>query len=174
MYKLALKNNSDMTIGAVWFFDYRSHWRSPIHEMAFSGTKECTHITESPELFYDARIWNKLIKRSFWEENNFRIPEGMVYEDIPISMAMHYFSNNVSMIYENCFLWRVRGGLSKSITQSMDGLENLANRLRALGMVDDFFKNKSTLFIEKSIHHSPFFIKVIRIFYRQKDIYSVR
>ena len=140
MYKLALKNNSDMTIGAVWFFDYRSCWRSPIHEMAFSGTKECTHITESPELFYDARIWNKLIKRSFWEENNFRIPEGMVYEDIPISMAMHYFSNNVSMIYENCFLWRVRGGLSKSITQSMDGLENLANRLRALGMVDDFFK----------------------------------
>lgn len=144
MYRLSLKNNSDMTIGAVWQFSHKGHWRSKIHEIAFSGTKECTHITKNPELFYDTTLWNKLVKRSFWEENNFKVPEGMVYEDIPLTMFMHYFSNNVSIIYENCYLWRVREGLSKSITQTMNTTDNLVDRLTALSMVDDFFKEHVT------------------------------
>lgn len=139
MYNLAVKNDSDMTIGNVWRFNSRVTWGSFIHEIAFSGTKEVTHITESHELFYDTTAWNKLIKREFWLKHDFKFPEGILYEDIPITIPMHYLANNVSVVYENCYLWRVRGGISKSITQTASDIKNLNDRLHVMGLVDEFF-----------------------------------
>ena len=139
MYNLAVKNDSDMTIGNVWRFNSRVTWGSFIHEIAFSGTKEVTHITESHELFYDTTAWNKLIKREFWLKHDFKFPEGILYEDIPITIPMHYLANNVSVVYENCYLWRVRGGISKSITQTASDIKNLNDRLHVMELVDEFF-----------------------------------
>lgn len=140
MYKLAIKNDSDMAIGAVWRFNSKAYWGSVIHDIAFSGDEECTHITESTQLFYDTTAWNKLIKRSFWDKYDFKFPEGILYEDIPVTMPMHYLANNVSIVYENCYLWRVREGLSKSITQTTESKKNLVDRLHVMSLVDDFFK----------------------------------
>ncbi len=139
MYNLSIKNDSDMTIGAVLRFNSKSYFRSNIHEIAFSGTKELTHITESPELFYDTTAWNKLIKRSFWEKNKFQFPEGILYEDIPVIIPMHFKANNVSIVFEHCYLWRVRDGISKSITQTTDSIQNIKDRLFVMDIVDEFF-----------------------------------
>ena len=140
MYKSAVKNNVDMTIGNVTRFTSKKVRRIKIHKTAFSGFKEVTHMIESPELFYDTTAWNKLIKRSFWEKYNFKFPEGILYEDIPVTMPMHYLANKVSIVYETCYLWRIREGISKSITQTTDTTKNLTDRLTVMGMVDDFFK----------------------------------
>lgn len=140
MYKSAVKNNVDMTIGNVTRFNSKKFKRIKIHKTAFSGFKEVTHITESPELFYDTTAWNKLIKRSFWDKHNFKFPEGILYEDIPVTMPMHYLANKVSIVYETCYMWRIREGKSKSITQTTDQSKNLSDRLTVMRMVDDFFK----------------------------------
>lgn len=140
MYNLAVKNNSDLTIGNVWRFNPKVTWRSHIHEIAFSGTKEIKHITEDYELIYDTTAWNKLIKREFWDKHEFKFPEGILYEDIPVTMPMHFLANNVSVVYENCYLWRVRGGISKSITQTTTDIKNLTDRLHVMSLVDEFFK----------------------------------
>lgn len=140
MYKLAVKNNSDLTIGNVWNFNSQSIWPSKIHDIAFSGTNEVTHITESPELVYDTTAWNKLIKRDFWEKHEFEFPEGILYEDIPITVPMHFLANNVSMVHEMCYLWRVRDGISKSITQTTESIKTLKDRLYVMDLVDDFFE----------------------------------
>ena len=139
MYKLALKNQTDMVIGAVWRFNSKYYWESYIHGIAFSGTKEITHIKESPELLYDTTVWNKLIKTSFWRKYDFKFPEGILYEDIPLNFFLHYYANKVSVIYENCYMWRVRE-TTKSITQNIDQTKNLSDRFTAMKMVDDFFK----------------------------------
>lgn len=139
MYKAAIKNGSDMTIGAVWRFNSSRCMSSNIHEKAFNGTKEVTHITESPELFYDTTAWNKLIKHSFWNEHKFQFPEGILYEDIPVTMPMHFLANNVSIVYENCYLWRIREGKSKSITQTTEESKTLNDRLLVMSMVDEFY-----------------------------------
>ena len=149
MYRIALKNDSDLTIGSVWRFNSKLTWASNIHEIAFGGTKELTHIKESPELFYDTTAWNKLIKFSFWKEHGFQFPEGILYEDIPVTMPMHYLANNVSIVYENCYLWRVRDGISKSITQTTDDLKNVEDRLYVMGLVDKFFNENVT---EEELH----------------------
>ncbi len=140
MYNSAIKNESDMVIGNVLRFNSNRYWKSNIHKISFSGTKEVTHITESTELFYDTTSWNKLIKFSFWNKYSFKFPEKILYEDIPVTIPMHYFANNVSLIYETCYLWRYRDGISKSITQLTDDMTNLTDRLHVMNLVDDFFE----------------------------------
>ena len=140
MYKAAVKNGSDMTIGSVWRFNSRRTMMSNIHQIAFNGTEEVTHITKSPQLFYDTTAWNKLIKRSFWDKYQFKFPEGILYEDIPVTMPMHYLANNVSVIHENCYLWRIREGKSKSITQTTEETKTVRDRLYVMGLVDEFYR----------------------------------
>ena len=140
MYNSAIKNKSDMVIGYVLRFNSTHYWHSKIHKISFSGTKDVTHITESPELFYDTTAWNKLIKFSFWKKHSFKFPEKILYEDLPVTIPMHYFANNVSLIYETCYLWRSRDGISKSITQSTDDMANLIDRLHVMDLVNDFFE----------------------------------
>ena len=139
MYTAALKNKSDMTIGNVWRYKSEKALMSNIHQVAFSHNKEVTHITETPELFFDTTAWNKLIRRSFWDEHGFRFPEGILYEDIPVTIPMHFLANNVSIVHENCYLWRIREGISKSITQTISDLKNLSDRLFVMREIDDFF-----------------------------------
>jgi len=149
MYDSAVKNDVDFTIGNVTRFTSKKTRRIKIHLTAFSGTKEVTHITESPELFYDTTAWNKMIKKTFWDKHDFKFPEGILYEDIPVSMPMHYLAEKVSIIYETCYLWRIREGISKSITQTTDNTKNLKDRLTVMGMVDDFYNENVN---EKGLH----------------------
>ena len=150
MYTAAVKNDSDMTIGNVWRFKSEGALMSNIHQVAFNGIKDVTHITESPELFYDTTAWNKLIKRSFWDKHGFKFPEGILYEDIPVTMPMHFLANNVSLVHENCYLWRIREGLSKSITQTTAETKNLEDRLYVMGKVDEFFDDNVD---DEHLHH---------------------
>lgn len=143
LYRFAEKNNSDMAIGGVWRYKSTRVLKSKIHEIAFGGTEEMTHISKSPQLLYDTTVWNKLIKRSFWEKHNFKFTEGILYEDLPVSIAMHTLANNVSIIYENCYLWRIREGKSKSITQKTDEIKNLEDRLFVMKSIDEFFKENA-------------------------------
>ncbi|PWB88326.1 bifunctional glycosyltransferase/CDP-glycerol:glycerophosphate glycerophosphotransferase [Methanobrevibacter thaueri] len=154
MYDSAVKNDVDFTIGNVTRFNSKKTRRNKIHLIAFSTTKEVTHITETPELFYDTTAWNKLIKKTFWKKHDFKFPEGILYEDIPVSMPMHYLADKVSIIYETCYLWRIREGMSKSITQTTDDTKNLKDRLAVLRMVDDFYNknvNEKDLHLTKTI-----------------------
>ncbi|WP_405303916.1 CDP-glycerol glycerophosphotransferase family protein [Methanobrevibacter sp.] len=150
MYTAAVKNDSDMTIGNVWRFKSEGALMSNIHQVAFNGTKDVTHITQSPELFYDTTAWNKLIRRSFWDEHGFTFPEGILYEDIPVTMPMHFLANNVSLVHENCYLWRIREGISKSITQTTSETKNLADRLFVMRQVDRFYDENVN---DAKLHH---------------------
>ena len=150
MYTAAVKNGSDMTIGNVWRFKSAGALMSNIHQVAFNGLEEVTHITKSPELFYDTTAWNKLIKRSFWDEHGFKFPEGILYEDIPVTIPMHFLANNVSLVHENCYLWRIREGLSKSITQTTAETNNLKDRLFVMGEVDKFYAENVD---DENLHH---------------------
>ncbi|WP_407424502.1 CDP-glycerol glycerophosphotransferase family protein [Methanobrevibacter sp.] len=150
MYTAAVKNESDMTIGNVWRFKSSGALMSNIHQVAFNGLKDVTHITESPELFYDTTAWNKMIKKSFWDEHDFKFPEGILYEDIPVTIPMHFLANNVSLVHENCYMWRIREGLSKSITQTTSETNNLKDRLFVMGEVDRFYRENVD---DERLHH---------------------
>lgn len=141
MYNASIKNKSDMTIGGILRFSSKGYWYTKIMEKTFSKTRDVTHITESTNLIYDTTAWNKLIKHSFWKEHDFRFPEGVLYEDIPVTVRMHHMANRVSIIYEPCYLWRVREGASKSISQTRTSLRNLNDRILAMKSIDGYFND---------------------------------
>lgn len=138
MFNAAEKNGSDLTICNVARCNSKKTWSSSLHKKVFSDIESNTHITKNPNLFYDTTSWNKLILRSFYEENNFAFPENILYEDIPVTIPMHFRANNVSVVESAYYYWRVRDGATKSITQNTDDFTNLYDRLSVMKMVNKF------------------------------------
>lgn len=154
MFCIAEKNNSDMTICGVERFNSGREWHSGIHARAMRNTRSITHIKENPDLIYDTTSWNKLIRRDFWDKHHFQFPENILYEDIPVTIPMHYLANNVSVVKSIGYLWRVRDQASKSITQNTSSLRNLNDRLTIMRMLDKFFDEnvkEKELHIEKQL-----------------------
>ncbi|MBD5082637.1 MAG: glycosyltransferase, partial [Clostridiales bacterium] len=143
MFNTAEKNNSDMTICNVARCNSRKAWNSGLHKIAFTNIEPNTHVTKNTNLLYDTTSWNKLILRSFYEENNFAFPENILYEDIPVTIPMHFKANNISVVESSYYYWRVRDGVTKSITQTTDDFTNLYDRLSVMKMVNKFMDDNN-------------------------------
>ena len=139
MFRRAEKDGSELTICNVTRFDAKGEHRSKMFNYVFFNLGPVTHITRQPQLLYDSTSWNKLILRSFYDKNAFQFPERILYEDIPVTIPMHFLTKQVSVVPEIGYMWRLRDGASSSITQKTDSLVNLRDRIRILQMQDQFF-----------------------------------
>ena len=139
MYKKAVETGNDMVVGDVQRFNSRKKYNSGLHRKAFRDAYDKTTILETPQLIYDTTSWNKLIKFSFWKEHDFKFPEKILYEDIPVTMPLHFYANAVSVLNEIVYLWRERDGANKSITQNRTEMKNFTDRVKIMHMVDDFY-----------------------------------
>ncbi|MCM1272093.1 MAG: CDP-glycerol glycerophosphotransferase family protein [Clostridium sp.] len=142
MFQLAEKYKSDLTICDVARFNSQKTWAAGLFEKVFEDIEDNTHITKSPRLLYDTIVCDKLIRTSFYKKNKFFFTENALYEDIPVSMPMHYKANSVSILNSVGYLWRVRDGASKSITQGTSSQKNLTDRLDAMKRLNSFYKNE--------------------------------
>ena len=140
MFRRAEKDGSELTICNVTRFDAKGEHRSRMFNHVFFNLEPVTHITRQPQLLYDSTSWNKLILKSFYEEHAFQFPERILYEDIPVTIPMHFLTKQVSVVPEIGYMWRLRDGASSSITQNTDSLVNLRDRIRILRMQDAFFR----------------------------------
>lgn len=142
MLDLALRRGSDMVIGDVVRFNSKGEYKSSLHRKALDSlSSEEVHITRDESLIYDTTAWNKLYRADFYRDNNLRWPEGMLYEDIPVTVPAHFKANKVAYLNEVVYCWRGRDGVRKSITQRRTDQKNFLDRLKAIRMVDDFYDN---------------------------------
>ena len=154
MFQRAEQDGSELTICNVVRFNARKTWHSGLHDLAFYNLEPITHIKKQSQLLYDTTSWNKLILRSFYEKNAFKFPEKILYEDIPVTIPMHYLANQVSVLHEVGYLWRTRDGASSSITQNVDSTKNLVDRITIMRMLDAFFEKhvpEEHLHLEKQL-----------------------
>jgi CDP-glycerol glycerophosphotransferase len=105
---------------------------------AFSKTRLATHVTEHRALIADRTAWNKLFRRSFWDAQGRRFPEGVLNEDIPVILPAHFAAKSVDVIADPIYYWRIRDGEELSITQRRLEPKALLDRLRAIEAVDDY------------------------------------
>ena len=140
MHLLAEKHNAELTICNVARFDSKGFKASPLHKKAFFKYEEVTHITRNYYLLNDTISCNKLIRKDFYDRNQFSFPENILYEDIPVTIPMHFLCNKVAVMNEAGYLWRIRDGSNKSITQRTSSMKNLTDRIEILKMLDKFFK----------------------------------
>ncbi|EUJ27437.1 glycosyl transferase family protein [Listeria floridensis FSL S10-1187] len=114
---------------------------SVLHEHFMKETKIGTNLHESHELLYDTTSWNKLYKRSFWEENQFAFPVGKTFEDIPVTLPAYLKAEHVNLLPCVGYYWRYRTSKSRSITQQKNNLRMVNDRLDALCVCDAAFES---------------------------------
>ena len=79
-----------------------------------------------------------MYRRAFLAEHSLRFPEGVYYEDIPLTLPAHFLASSVDVLADPVYLWRERQTAVQSITQRRAETKNLVDRLAAVASVDDF------------------------------------
>jgi CDP-glycerol glycerophosphotransferase len=133
-------SGSDFVSGNVRRIGPDGITQSVLHARAVKTAKTGTHISRSPELFFDVSVWNKLFCRSFWDRHNLTFPEGVVWEDLQLMTKAHVLATAVDVITDHIYYWRQRTSGELSITQSRTSIANFRDRITALGVIDDFLR----------------------------------
>ena len=134
-------SGSDIVSGGVLRYDGARTRPSGLHRRAVPETRVATHVRAMPSLLYDTTAWNKIFRREFLLEHGLRFPEGVYYEDIPLTVPAHFLARSVDLIQEPVYLWRERQTAEQSITQRRAESRNLVDRMAAVSSVNDFLES---------------------------------
>ncbi|WP_034089884.1 bifunctional glycosyltransferase/CDP-glycerol:glycerophosphate glycerophosphotransferase [Streptacidiphilus albus] len=130
---------SDFVSGNVLRFRSVGFVQSPVHRRPFSETVLRTHITERPLLVTDRTAWNKVYRRTFWDAQGLEYP-GILYEDAPVSVPLHFLAKSVDILSEPIYHWREREVGARSITQNRTDPRGLIDRVSSMRMVREFLQ----------------------------------
>lgn len=137
-----LRTGSDLATGNVLRFDGRRVRPSALHRPVFARTATATHVTRESVLLRDRLVTNKLWRRSFWEAGGLVFPEGVLYEDIAVALRAHFLARGVDMLPAPVYVWRVRDGGNRSITQDKTRIGHLEDRFAAVRSVRAFLTER--------------------------------
>lgn len=129
------ETGSDFAAGNVKRFRSVGMQQSWGHQAAFSATRLKTHVSKFAPLVTDRTAWNKVYRRTFWDAHGFRYPEGILYEDAPVSIPAHYLASSVDVLSDCVYHWRVRETGERSITQRSTDPVSLIDRVTSVRMV---------------------------------------
>lgn len=107
-----------------------------------------TSIREQPEFMSDVTAWNKLIAFDLWAGQAFRFPENVLYEDMAVMTKLYLKAGTFSSVSAPSYLWRVRTGDTKSITQKRAEMRNLNDRIKAIFDTLEVLKTEPDLLYE--------------------------
>lgn len=150
-------DGTDVATGAVLRTDGRDDWPSGLHDQALRGLGDVGVLVDDPSLLYDTTAWNKVYRRSFLQAHGLRFPEGVLYEDLPLTIPALHLAGRVSVAHEPVYRWRARQG-GTSITQRRHELVNLTDRFAAVSAVDRFLEEQHLE--DLRVHHDT---KVLRL-----------
>jgi len=139
----AQREDADVATGAVQRTDGSRSWRSGLHSQALDPVGTSASLREDLSLVYDTTAWNKIYRRSFLLQHQLAFPEGVLYEDLPLTVRALYFAGTVPCVHDPVYAWRTReqGG---SITQRRNELANLNDRFAAVQDVDRFLREQGS------------------------------
>ncbi|MFI6445463.1 CDP-glycerol glycerophosphotransferase family protein [Kitasatospora sp. NPDC050543] len=136
------ETGSDFVTGNVLRFRAVGYYQSGGHSKPFSETRLKTHVTELPSLVTDRTAWNKVYRRSFFDAAGLLYPEGILYEDAPVSVPHHYLAKSVDVLSEPIYHWREREVGEMSITQMRTNPKGLIDRVKSVELVRAWLQNR--------------------------------
>ena len=113
------------------------------HRNAFTTVRLATHILELPVLARDRMVWNKVYRRSFWDEHGYAFPP-IRYEDYPVTLKAHLDAARVDVLATPVYYWRERES-GDSITQQAYAYDNLLDRVVSAEMVMGVVRDTSAV-----------------------------
>ncbi|WP_017573338.1 bifunctional glycosyltransferase/CDP-glycerol:glycerophosphate glycerophosphotransferase [Nocardiopsis halotolerans] len=132
------KSGSDFSSGNVRRLNELGTRQSPMHRKVFRTAKTRTHITREDTLLVDRLATNKVWRRSFWDKHGMTFPVGVLHEDIPVAIPLHFLADAVDVLSAPVYLWRERPSDDKSITQDRLRPQALEDRVSAVTKVSEF------------------------------------
>ena len=117
---------SDLAIGAVERLRGSQTTMTPLMRANHAEPRAGARLDDAPLFLADVFAWNKVFRRSFWDEHDLRFPD-VRYEDQPtLTRALVHarFDSLVEPVYQ----WRVRDD-GTSISQQRAHLADLTDRL---------------------------------------------
>jgi CDP-glycerol glycerophosphotransferase len=137
------ETGSDFCAGNVLRFRSTGFYQSGAHVKPFRETRLRTHVTELPALVTDRTAWNKVYRRSFFDGAGLLYPEGILYEDAPVSVPHHYLAASVDVLSDHIYHWREREIGDVSITQGRTNPRGLVDRVRSMELVREWLTAQS-------------------------------
>lgn len=142
---------SDFAAGHVWRLTPDGVLElSRAHMGTFAETMPATNITELPLLMRDRMVWNKLWRRSFWDEHGYSWPL-MRFEDHPVTLRAHLDATSVDVLAVPMYVWRDRPS-GTSISQGGKEVGNVRDRVEATMMVLDTVDELGTHELRELVH----------------------
>lgn len=120
------------------------------HQRPCARDARATHVLEKPVLVMDRMVWNKVYRRSFWDEFGYAFP-AIKYEDYPVTMAAHLDALTVDVLRTPVYFWRERES-GDSITQQVFRYDNLLDRVVSAERVLDLVDSRATPEVRRSTH----------------------
>lgn len=146
LYEIAKEEDYDIVMGNISKFTSNSTWNEHLYETVYKEVDEyisSTNIHQNKALVYDTSPTNKIIKRSFLEENQILFPdERIFYEDLFFTIKMHHFAKKVGILHEDVYYWRSRRD-SSSTSQQVNQIGNFKDRINILNFIQDFLEKKN-------------------------------
>ncbi|HUD40203.1 MAG TPA: bifunctional glycosyltransferase family 2 protein/CDP-glycerol:glycerophosphate glycerophosphotransferase [Streptosporangiaceae bacterium] len=144
---------SDFVSGGVLRLTQDGLGPSGLHDQAIKTRRLRTSIDRATELLYDVSVFNKLFRRSFWDEAGLSLPEGMFWEDLVAMTRAHVLARAVDVITDPVYHWRDRDAGAPSITQSRTAIVNFRDRIAALELIDAFLRERGTPALLRAHQH---------------------
>jgi CDP-glycerol glycerophosphotransferase len=124
------QTGSDFATGDVRLLTEGSLTPSPLHAGTHRQTRLAVDPREHRYLVYDRLACNKVWRRSFWGDTRF--PEGVHYEDIPVTVPLYGRARAVDVLALPVYYWRQRPPGDPSISQRLAEQRNLDDRFAAV------------------------------------------
>lgn len=127
------RTGSDFASGNVALLTGRGLRQSWLHRGTHRTTRLGISLRDQPNLVYDRLACNKLFRRSFWTGHRLRFPEGVRYEDIPVTIPAYAVARQVDVLDLPVYYWRQRPpDAARSLSQRQDEVRNLVDRFAAV------------------------------------------
>ena len=145
MVSSAEESCSDFVSGVAMKFTAERQWKAAMYRSPFRTDRFSTHLFYEPDLLYDHIACSKLFRRSFWDEQEFEFPEGVLFEDIELVTRAHCTARSVDLLSTPTYLWREREQGAQSITQDRTRAGSTTARFAALGRIDTYLRDHAPI-----------------------------
>jgi CDP-glycerol glycerophosphotransferase len=131
---------SDFLSGNEYRFDSRGAYPAPMMENNFAVTRLRTNVSKRRSLMRDLLPHNKVYRRVFWDAAGLEFPEGILFEDGPVSVRAHALAKSVDLLAIPIYYWRLRDDATRSLSQLADDQRFFVDRIYASTLSADFLE----------------------------------
>jgi glycosyltransferase involved in cell wall biosynthesis len=121
------RSGSDLATGSIVRCEGDTLTEPPWMRRLHNPPRTDLSILDHPELLGDVFAWNKVYRRSFWDDAGLGWPEGVRYEDQPTTTQAFLAADGIDVLAEVVYHWRVRHD-GTSITQQRASVRDLEDR----------------------------------------------